>query len=287
MSSLALAPSASPRARPKAVPALAGVWQADALHAGAVAVVASGHAALDAELPGGGWPLGALIELLLAQPTAPLWSLLLPALVAHQRAHGGAVALVNPPHEPFLPALAAGGLATRALLWVRAGTPAAQLWASEQALRCADVAAVLVWLPQARMADLRRLHLAAALRPEALLLALRPEGAGAAASPAPLRLRLWGEAAQASPALRVELVKRRGPPLPRPLWLPAQTPPLRALLAVGVGQPDPACAPPGAAAAGAQVLPFDRAFDPAFDRACDRLAGQDARHALDRLAVAA
>ena len=299
MSSLALAPSASPRARPKAVPALAGVWQADALHAGAVAVVASGHAALDAELPGGGWPLGALIELLLAQPTAPLWSLLLPALVAHQRAHGGAVALVNPPHEPFLPALAAGGLATRALLWVRAGTPAAQLWASEQALRCADVAAVLAWLPQARMADLRRLHLAAALRPEALLLALRPEGAGAAASPAPLRLRLWGEAAQASPALRVELVKRRGPPLPRPLWLPAQTPPLRALLAVGVGQPDPACAPPGAAAAGAQVLPFDRAFDsaldPAFDsafdrtckHACDRPAGQDARHALDRLAVAA
>ena len=46
------------------------VWRADELAtslAGANSrVLASGHAALDAELPGGGWPVGALIEVLQA-----------------------------------------------------------------------------------------------------------------------------------------------------------------------------------------------------------------------------
>ena len=83
----------------------ASVWRADELAGAAVGTVASGHAALDAELPGGGWPLGALIELLQPARDAPVWSLLLPAVVARQQASGGAVVLVNPPHEPFLPAL--------------------------------------------------------------------------------------------------------------------------------------------------------------------------------------
>ena len=47
------------------------------------------------------------------------------------------------------------------LLCVRAEKPAARLWAAEQALRCAEVAAVLAWLPQAKSAELRRLQMAA------------------------------------------------------------------------------------------------------------------------------
>ena len=78
------------------------LWRADELAAGPPRTVPTGHAALDAELPGGGWPLGGLIELLQPAPDTPTWPLLLPAVAC-----GGAVALVNPPHEPFLPALAA------------------------------------------------------------------------------------------------------------------------------------------------------------------------------------
>ena len=271
-------PSADPQraARAYALAGLhAGVWHADELAGGAGRRVASGHAALDAELPGGGWPLGALTELLQPTPDTPVWSLLLPAVAARQQASGGAVVLVNPPHEPFLPALAAGGLPAASLLWVRAGTPAAQLWATEQALRCADTAAVLAWLPRARSAELRRLHLAAAQRLDSLLFALRPGHAATAASPALLRLRVAAVAGRQdgdAPALHVDILKRRGPPLAAPVALPAHAEELRALLAASAQLRH------GAVAAGGHVLPFGV---PVGDD------DQDEGHALDRLAVAA
>ena len=247
----------------------ASVWRADELAGAAVGTVASGHAALDAELPGGGWPLGALIELLQPARDAPVWSLLLPAVVARQQASGGAVVLVNPPHEPFLPAFAAAGLPASSVLWVRGETPVAPLWASEQALRCADVAAVLAWLPQARASDLRRLQQAAARRGDGLLFVLRPAQAARTASPAPLRLRLGVDVVAST--LVVHVVKRRGPPLVAPLHLPAQSAAVRALLAA---------AEQARAAAAARVLPFA----PRPDRAD---AAREVVHAVDRVAVAA
>jgi protein ImuA len=181
------------------------------------------------------------------------------------------VVLVNPPHEPHAPAFAAAGVPASHLLWLTPGPPAAQLWASEQALRCQDVAAVLAWLPQARAAELRRLQQAAA-QTGALLFVLRPDRHGGdAATPARLRLRvsaavpapqrprlqLVGEGGVPAPAptaatgswpqLRIELLKRRGPPRQEPLWLPAcgvalgallrasAQPPVAAIAAVGTG----------------------------------------------------
>ena len=49
---------------------------------------------------------------------------------------------------PYLPALAAWGVAPDALLWLRARTAAEQLWCTEQALRSQDVRVVLAWLPR-------------------------------------------------------------------------------------------------------------------------------------------
>lgn len=249
-------------------PVPAGVWRADTLSAGGLGCVPSGHVPLDALLPGGGWPLGALVELLPVAPAVPLWPLVLPALAAQQRA-GGTVVLVDPPQVPFAPALAAAGLLPARLLWVRGQSAAAGLWAAEQALRCADVAAVLAWLPRARPADLRRLQLAAARQGGGLLFALRSAEAARAASPAPLRLRLSVEAP--GDALAVDIVKRRGPPLAAPLRLPAQGPALRALLAA---------LEPGRVAANARVL----TFAPRADRPD---AAGEVIDALDRAAVAA
>jgi hypothetical protein len=74
------------------------------------------------------------------------------------------------------------------------------LWACEQALRCADIAAVLAWLPQARVGDLRRLQLAAAQH-EGLLFVFRPESVAQSASPARLRLQVMSaEAGQVESA---------------------------------------------------------------------------------------
>ena len=213
------------------------VWRADALALAPQRTVATGEALLDLHLPGGGWPVGALTELLQAPGVHNEWRLLAPALA---RCGAGPVVLVAPPHLPFVPALAAQGVAAQRLLWFSLPTgptpghrgatahSASLLWATEQALRCAPVDAVLAWLPQARTEQLRRLHLAAAEHHK-LLFVMRSEQTGQDASPAVLRLQL---SAEADARLRVDVLKRRGPPLAEPLHLAARTPVLRQLLAV-------------------------------------------------------
>jgi protein ImuA len=224
----------------------ADVWHAHALATSPLPVQRSGHAALDAHLPGGGWPVGALTEILQPQGVHSEWRLLLPALA---RCGQGAVLLVGAPHLPFAPALAAQGLQPQRVLCVNASAAAARLWAAEQALRCAGVDAVLAWLPQARSDQLRRLQMAAS-EYNKLLFVMRPAAAQDDASPAVLRLHVQPQpSASALPAsprrqaaplasqvpvwdgLQVGLLKRRGPPLPDPLHLQARTPRLQMQLA--------------------------------------------------------
>jgi protein ImuA len=213
------------------------VWRADELGAADEKVVATGHALLDRELPGGGWPMGAMTEVLVPLHESQVWRLLMPALARRLCAHGGWVVLVGAPHVPFGPALSARGLPPDQLLCIHADDPAARAWSCEQALRCAEVAAVLAWLPQARTGELRRLQLAAAQH-EGLLFVLRPESAFLSASPARLRLRMVASAGAdadegvegARAPMVVQVLKRRGPPLDSALSLPTHGDPLATLL---------------------------------------------------------
>ena len=215
---------------PTSVP---GVWHADAMGAGTQRVQPTGHAALDAQLPGGGWPVGALSEVL--QPLAGLheWQLVLPALAQATASQSGAVVLVAPPREPFGPALQSQGLRAERVCVVRADSPMAALWAAEQALRCQGVLAVMAWLPQAQPAALRRLQLAAAQQQQ-LLWVFRPVDASLQASPALLRLQVQGLAlpgdAAVAPGMQVQILKRRGPPLAQALHLPGCHPQLAQVL---------------------------------------------------------
>jgi len=93
----------------------ADVWRAASLAAAPAQTVPTGDALLDAQLPGGGWPRGALTELLQDPGVHNEWRLLLPAL-AH--CGSGPVALVAAPHRPFAPALQAQGLAAQRLVGV-------------------------------------------------------------------------------------------------------------------------------------------------------------------------
>lgn len=225
------APSASTattaRAESAALDALPGVWRADELARSPQAFLSSGHAELDPELPGGGWPLGQLTEVLQTQAGLHEWRLLLPAL--RLRAAHGPLVLVGAPWLPHLPALAALGIPVGQVLRVDAHSAAERLWTAEQVLRCRELGALLTWLPQARPEQLRRLHLAGGAS-QALVVVFRPEAARHTSSPAPLRLLLRAPAeppAQAqtpSHALSVELLKRRGPVLEHPLLLAAPLP---------------------------------------------------------------
>ncbi|QXL85336.1 translesion DNA synthesis-associated protein ImuA [Comamonas sp. NLF-1-9] len=219
-------PLVSDDPRPALASLPAQVWRGGTLGAAEGAVLPSSHAPLDAELPGGGWPLGALVELLQRRPGLHEWALLLPALAQLAEGQRGVIALVGAPHLPFGPALAARGLPAERLLCITTTAPLQRLWAAEQALRCPDVLALLLWLPHAQDHALRRLHLAARGRARPLF-ALRPHAARTQPSPAPLRLLLEGD----GESLKLDLFKRHGPPLGAPLHLPAQPPALRALLA--------------------------------------------------------
>jgi protein ImuA len=225
------------------------VWRVEDL-AAETAVLPTGHAALDAQLPGCGWPVGSMVEILEQRAGLHVWQLLLPGLTLAAARQVGPVVLIAAPYEPFGPSLRAHGLAPERLLWVRTEKNAARLWTAEQALRCAEVAAVLAWLPQARSAELRRLHMAAQQQGR-LLFVFRGIDARNEASPARLRLALDGAG-----SLEVRILKRRGPPMEATLSLSAYSPRLAALLQArsGRGPAHPAPAPALALHRGSHVL---------------------------------
>lgn len=210
------------------------VWRGRELAQAQERVVSTGHAALDAQLPGGGWPVAALVEVLQREAAQHVWQLVGPALGQALARGAGPAVLVDAPYQPFGPSLRAQGIPPELLLCVEAGKPSARLWACEQALRCADVTAVLAWLPQARSEDLRRLHLCAQAG-DKLLFAFRPLTCRDHASPARVRLLVQG-----TQDLQVQILKRRGPPLLQPLVLPAQPQRLQALLAARKARRDKA-----------------------------------------------
>jgi protein ImuA len=213
----------------------AHVWRAGELGGASLQTVATGYDSLDNVLPGGGWPQGAMTEVLQPQAGLHEWGLVAPALAAMQRESnslkGQMLVLVGPPHLPFGPALGAQQLDLARMLCVRgtAGNAPSLLWATREALQCADVAAVLAWLPDARSAHLRRLQIAAHAHHK-LLFVFRPPRAQQESSPAPLRLLLEG-AVHAGGNLLIHVLKRRGPPLAAPILLDTRPARLSALLA--------------------------------------------------------
>src|ERR1700744_5938216 len=75
-------------------------------------VWSTGKGALDARLPGGGWPTASLVEVLLDDDGLGEVQLFMPALVQSQRrsTEDSWVVWIAPPHEPYAPALAQEGL---------------------------------------------------------------------------------------------------------------------------------------------------------------------------------
>ena len=223
-------------------PGMASVWRASELSDERLHTLDTGYAALNRELPGGGWPQGALIEILQPQAGQHEWGLLAPVLAALQAAKSTTqktktlLVLTGAPYVPFGPALRARQLAMHRVLSVHtdAGNAPALLWATREALQCADVAAVLAWLPDARSAHLRRLQIAAHTHHK-LLFVFRPLRAQQESSPAPLRLLLQGHASAHDTRgegtdVQVQILKRRGPPLATPLHLATRPARLSALL---------------------------------------------------------
>lgn len=157
---------------------------------------ATGHAGLDALLPGGGWPVGALSEILLPAPGCGELKLVTPWLARLTQA-GGRAALVCPPLLPYAPALAQAGITLSRLLVITPKDVGAAQWAAEQMLRSGGFSAVLAWPGRLAQQDLRRLQLAAEAG-DACGLLYRDRRALSEASTAALRLELQGSASDFS-----------------------------------------------------------------------------------------
>lgn len=166
--------------------------------------LATGYAALDASLPGGGWPRTGLIEILVARFGIGELYLLLPLLAAlTSRPAARWCVWIAPPLDPYAPALAAQGVNLERVLVVRAPEP---LWAFEQTLGSGAGDVALAWAvrdPRAR--EIRRLQLAAE-RGKALGVLFRPQRAARQSSSAVLRM-----AVESMPTgVRLTLLKSRG-----------------------------------------------------------------------------
>jgi hypothetical protein len=166
--------------------------------------LSTGFAALDAQLPGNGWPRSGLIEILVARFGSGELALLIPALAALTRAAAARWCVwVAPPLMPFAPALAARGVVLERVAVVSGAHP---MWAFEQALGSGACDVALGWARRALPRELRRLQLAAE-KGRTLGVLFRPRRAAREASAAMLRLGLEPSAAGAG--VRVSLLKGR------------------------------------------------------------------------------
>ncbi len=174
------------------------------------AVVPTGFRELDAHLPSGGWPLGAITEIFTDGYGIGELALLMPALAALTKPEPGRspkwVAWIAPPFTPYAPALQQHGVNIDRLLMIHPTMGhKSRLWAIEQVVRSGSSTGVLAWVAAAEDVMLRRLQLAAEDQGVWVLL-FRPANAHRQRSPAALRLRV----SRAPTATRVEILKCRG-----------------------------------------------------------------------------
>jgi protein ImuA len=187
---------------PPSLEKIPGVWRGHEL--APLKARSTGHGALDALLPGGGWPIGALTELVPLIEGIGEVDVLRVALkrLCDEKRH---IVFVRPPYIPYAPALLRAGLPLPRVLWIDAPRDEDARWAAEQTLREGAAGAVLLWSHAIADRPLRRLQLAAE-EGQSLAFVYRPAITLHNSSPAALRIVLR----PAPGALGVEVLKARG-----------------------------------------------------------------------------
>ena len=165
----------------------------------------TGFAALDNVLPGRGWPIGALTELIPSVEGIGEIRLLVPALLTLSKDQGLPIVFIRPPYLPYPPALARAGLPLTSVIRIQARDDEDARWAAEQMLREGVAGAVLLWSNADDDLPLRRLQLAAQEGQSLAFLYRKPRSLRNA-SPAAVRLALH----PAPGAIRINVVKARG-----------------------------------------------------------------------------
>ena len=111
---------------------------------GSSLVTSSGCPLLDDMLPGGGWPNGGVIELIIPDDQASAIDLVLPALQRLSR-QGRWIAMVTPPLPSRAAVFTDPVINANRVLQVNPHPGRSGLWTVESMLRSGDCAAVLAW----------------------------------------------------------------------------------------------------------------------------------------------
>jgi len=189
------------------------LWRASQLARPYEKTQSSGYSLLDACLPGQGWPVGNLIELLSNNPGIGELQLLKPLLSTLDQQRG--LILLNPPYSPSGLCLQQWLSTSCQVWWVRTTCIKDTLWAAEKILQHNACALLLCWATEAHPMALRRLQLAAQ-QSSGLFFMFRPSHAKHEASSAPLRILLH----PAPAGISLNLLKRQGPRLAHKLFIP-------------------------------------------------------------------
>jgi len=189
-----------------------GLWRASSIECEFKQGLSSGYPALDQHLPGAGWPLDGVTELLHEQQGIGELQLLSPALARLSREQTRHILMVSPPYIPYPPALHALGIDLASILVVQVNENRDMLWALEQALASKSCSAVLCWPKKINEKQIRRLQLASKDGNTWNIL-FRPTQAITQYSPAELRIHL--SPAKYAPlnfhrSIHLKILKRRG-----------------------------------------------------------------------------
>lgn len=167
--------------------------------------LSTGYKVLDNNLHSHGWPNACYTEMLYSQHGISELQLLIPALRdINQQAQ---LALINPPFQPYGPALAAQGLDLESILLIQSNNNDDALWSNEQLLRSGHFFAVLHWFDKKPISypQQRKLQLAAQ-EGHSWAIAFRDEQFAQQSSAAKLRLHLQANAKQ----LQIDVLKQPG-----------------------------------------------------------------------------
>jgi len=188
------------------------LWRASQLLSTQQLGLETGFAQLSKHLPGQGWPVGALIDFAIQQPGIGELQLLRHALLQKQKQP---IALIAPPLTPNNISWQQWGGDPAQLYTINASHTTDALWACEKILKQGCFGAVLLWQNHIPANALRRLHVAAQHH-DALFVVMRSLHSLQQHSPAPLRLQLKPQVK----GLSLHIVKRLGPTLERPIFIP-------------------------------------------------------------------
>lgn len=125
-------------------------------------VQSTGFAELDSLLPGGGWPVSGLVEVVSRHKAIGELQLLMPLLRARSQQKNQSLLWITPPYPLHGPALAQSGVNIRNSFVVPPQTRCnSALWSIEKALQSTECGMVLAWQNWLSARVIRRLQLAA------------------------------------------------------------------------------------------------------------------------------